>query len=148
MGLGYSELSNNRSSDSPALPEPDLPIRRQARSTQLHCKFWRIVLALPPHKGHDGGGVDQRTAVFPTAGKWPSTHIFNIRMQCGLQALRLRYLVKSTIAPKLKEVQPSSSDVDSFVSRRDEAQTSPIWNHGTCQRQNCEHPQLSAKPNR
>ena len=46
---------------------------------------------------------DGISGVYPIGGKWGDAHIFGVRLKCGLQALRINHLIKTTVAPKLKE---------------------------------------------
>ena len=46
---------------------------------------------------------DGISGVYPIAGKWGETHAFDVKLRCGFQALRVDHLIKTTVAPKLKE---------------------------------------------
>ena len=46
---------------------------------------------------------------YAIAGKWTETRIFDVRLKCGLQALRLNHLIKTSVAPKLKEATTSDA---------------------------------------
>ena len=35
---------------------------------------------------------DGISGVYPIGGKWGDTHIFDVRLKCGLQALRINHL--------------------------------------------------------
>ena len=62
--------------------------------------------------------------VFPTVGKWANkTHI---SMRCGLQALRLNFLIKQAVSPKLKEAMKDDPNCLPQIWR-DEAQEAPLW---------------------
>ena len=53
---------------------------------------------------------DGISGVYPIGGKWGDTHIFDVRLKCGLQALRINHLIKTTVAPKLKEACGSDAN--------------------------------------
>ncbi|CAE7493906.1 unnamed protein product [Symbiodinium sp. CCMP2592] len=60
---------------------------------------------------------DGISGVYPIGGKWGETHIFDVRLKCGLQALRINHLIRSTVAPKMKEAGGDPNGPQLWVPR-------------------------------